>query len=163
MAEREYAVAFEAVSITLAQDLFNIAPAGDKPIRLTGLTLANVGGTADAGDAQEEMLRISIRRMLATVTNGTGGSTPTATPMDQSDTAAGVTVRANDATTRASTSGTNSLYAADGWNNRVPYAQFWPPGSRLECGISTSRIIIGLDTAPADAMLVSGTAYFIEV
>lgn len=160
---RQYSVAFENVAITAVQDLFNIAPAADKPIKLYGLTLANVGGAADAGDAQEEMLRISIRRMLATVTNGTGGTTPTPVPLDQIDTASGATVRANDATTRASTSGTNHLWLPDGWNVRIPYAQWFPPEFCLEASLSTTRIIIGLDTAPADSLSVSGCAFFEEV
>lgn len=160
---RQYSVAFEAVSITVAQDLFNIAPGADKPIHLVGLTLAAAGGTADAGDAQEELLRVSVRRFAATVTAGTGGSTPTAVPKDSDDTAAGTTCRANDGTTRASTSGTNWLWHADGWNQRVPYAMWWPENFQLSAQTTGQRIIVGLDTAPADALLVSGTLYFDEV
>ena len=39
---REYSVSFEAVAITLVQDLFNLQPAADKPIHLAGLTICNV-------------------------------------------------------------------------------------------------------------------------
>lgn len=159
---RSYSASFENVAITAAQDLFNIAPAADKPIKLQALVISNVGGAADAGDAQEELLRISIRRFLATVTNGTGGSTPTPVALDPSDAASGATVRANDATTRASTSGTNSLFHADGFNVRIPYQMIWTPETQLEIAGTVQRIIIGLDTAPADSLSVSGTVYFEE-
>ena len=159
---RRYSVAFENVSITLAQDLFNLAPAADKPIRIRGVTLCNVGGAADAGDAQEELLRLSIRRFGATVTNGTGGTSPTPMTKDVDDVAAGFTCRVNDATTRASTSGTNSLWMPDGWNVRIPYALFFPEKHQLQAQTTGQRIIIGLDTAPADALSVSGCAFIAE-
>jgi hypothetical protein len=159
---RRYAVGFENVTITLVQDLFNLAPAADKPIRIAGLTLCNVGGAADAGDAQEELLRLSIRRFAATVTNGTGGSTPTPTPTDPNDTAAAFTTRCNDATTRATTSGTNSLWLPDGWNVRIPYAMWFPPEFQVEAQGTVARIIVGLDTAPADALSVSGSLFVEE-
>lgn len=159
---REYSVSFENVSITVAQDLFNLAPAADKPFHVVGLTLCNVGGAADAGDAQEELLRISVRRMGATVTNGTGGSTPTPVPKDIDDTAAGFTARANDATTRATTSGTNSLWFADGWNVRIPYAMWFPEKFCLQAQTTAQRVIIGLDSAPADALSVSGCVFISE-
>jgi hypothetical protein len=159
---RQYTVGFENVAITAVQDLFNLTPAADKPIRLCGLTLCNVGGAADAGDAQEELLRLSIRRMAATVTNGTGGTTPTPQPKDPNDAAAGVTARANDATTRATTTGTNTLWLPDGWNVRIPYTMWFDPDFRLEAAGTAQRIIIGLDTAPADSLAVSGCAFVEE-
>lgn len=162
LASRQYSVAFENVSISAVQDLFNIAPASDKPIRLVGLTLSNVDGTTLVGDANEDMLRLSIRRMLATVTNGTGGSSATPVSKDQNDTAFGGTARVNDATTRASTSGTNSLWLPDGWNTRIPYALWFPPEMCLEASVSTTHIIVGLDTAPKSAVHCSGCLFFEE-
>src|SRR4051812_28729632 len=160
---REYTVSFENVAITAVQDLFNLAPAADKPIRLIGLTLSNVGGAADAGDAQEELLRLSIRRMTATVTNGTGGSTPTPVRKDIDDAAASFTSRCNDATTRATTTGTNDLWLPDGWNVRIPYAMWFPEDWHLESQATTQHVIIGLDTAPADSLSVSGCAFLREI
>jgi hypothetical protein len=160
---REYSVCFENVSVTLVQDLFNLQPGADRPVSIAGLTLCNVGGAADAGDAQEELLRLSFRRMTATVTNGTGGSSPTPVVKDIDDVAASFTARANDATTRATTSGANTLWFADGWNVRIPYAMWFPEDFQLQGQTTANRLIIGLDTAPADALAVSGCVFIREM
>ena len=159
---RQYSVSFENVAITAVQDLFNLAPAADKPIRILGFTLSNVAGTGFAGDAKEDLLRISIRRFAATVTNGTGGTAPTPTLKDPNDAAAGFTARVNDATTRATTTGSNVLYMADGWNTRVPYAMWFTPETQPEAAGSATRLIVGLDLAPSASVNVSGTIYVEE-
>src|SRR5262245_54489209 len=75
-----YTVVFENVTVSASQDLFELTPADDKPVRLRGLVLSNVGGIADAGDAQEELLRLLVRRGHST--GGSGGTAPTARPLD---------------------------------------------------------------------------------
>ena len=65
---RAYSVIFTAVAVTATQDLFYIKPAADKICVLEAVYLSNVGGTADAGDAQEELLRVEFIRLPATVT-----------------------------------------------------------------------------------------------
>jgi hypothetical protein len=85
---RLYTVTFVGVSATAAQDLFYIKPAADKPCILEAVYLSNVGGTADAGDAQEELLRLEVIRLPATVTAGSVGTAPTPTPVNPNDTAA---------------------------------------------------------------------------
>lgn len=47
-----YTVIFEHVTVSASQDFLEITPADDKPLKLLGLTLDRVGGTADVGDAQ---------------------------------------------------------------------------------------------------------------
>src|SRR3954463_7635391 len=124
---RSSALTFENVAIAAAQDIFYIKPAADKICIIEAIYLSNVGGAADAGDAQEELLRLVVNRLPATVTVGSGGSasaTGTLNPLSVNDTAAGFTGRTND-TTPATTSGTARTLHADGWNVRVPYV--WMP------------------------------------
>src|SRR4051812_19024204 len=95
---RLYTVPFVGVAITAVQDLAYIKPAADKICVLEGFYPSNVGGTADAGDAQEELLRIEIIRLPATVTAGSVGTAPTPGPTAVNDSAAGFAARVNDTT-----------------------------------------------------------------
>jgi len=152
---RVYTVSFENVSIAAAQDLFELRPADDKPIKLLGLVLSNVGGTADAGDAQEELLRLLVRR--GHTTSGSGGTAPTPVPVDRSGAAAGFAAEVNNTT--IATVGTTQDLHADGWNVRVPYQLWWPPECRPEAAQGDTTIVVRLVAAPADAIAVSGTLY----
>jgi hypothetical protein len=158
---RLYAVTFRAVSITVAQDLFYIKPAADKICVLEAVYLSNVGIAADAGDAQEELLQVNLAYVPATVTAGSGGSTPTPVPMSVNDTAASFTAHAND-TTQATSSGTIVYRHSDGWNVRVPFVYLPPPEHRALVA-NAAALTVRLDSAPTDAVLVSGTALVREM
>lgn len=159
MIGRVYSVVFENVAISAAQDLFEITPADDKPVRLLGLMLSNVGGVSDAGDAQEEDLRITVNR--GNTTSGSGGSAPTPQPLNSRDAAAGFTAEVNN-TTRATT-GTKVVLHADGWNTRQGYQFFWTPETYIMASQADTLLTIALEAAPADSFQVSGTAYFEEI
>ncbi|GIV03980.1 MAG: hypothetical protein KatS3mg015_2810 [Fimbriimonadales bacterium] len=158
---RAYTVSFVATSVSAVQDLFYIKPAADKVCLLEGVYLANVGGTADAGDAQEELLRIEIIRLPATVTVGSGGTAQTPRALLVNDAAAGFTARTND-TTVATTSGTAQTLHADGVNVRVPYVLIPPPEHRIAVA-NAEALVVRLQAAPADAISLSGTLYVREL
>lgn len=161
---RVYALTFENVSISASQDLFYVKPAADKICILEAFYLSNVGGTADAGDAQEELLRLVINRLPATVTVGSGGSasaTGTLNPLAVNDTSAGFTGRTND-TTPATTSGTARTLHADGWNVRVPYVWMPPPELRILVA-NAEAVVVKLLSTPADAVSCSGTCLVREL
>jgi hypothetical protein len=158
---RLYTVPFTAVALTVAQDLFYLKPAADKPIRLHSFELSNVGGTADAGDAQEELLRIEVIRLPATVTVGSGGAAVTPAPILPNDAAAGFTARAND-TTVATSSGTAQTKVSTGLNIRQPTPYVWVPEHRLVLA-NAEALVVRLNTAPADSVSVSGTAWVEEL
>jgi hypothetical protein len=152
---RAYTVTFVAVAVTATQDLFYIKPAADKPCIIEQFSVSNVGGTADAGDAQEELLRIELIRLPATVTVGSGGTAPTPNPIAVNDAAAGFTARVND-TTVATTSGTAKTLLADGFNVRVPY--LWLPVPEHRIPVSNAEaVVVRLNLAPADSINLSGT------
>ena len=154
---RPYAVAFEAVAITATQDLFEITPADDKPIAIMGYTLDNVGGAADAGDAQEEILRVSVVR--GHTTSGSGGSTPTPVPLSGIDTAAGFTVEANNTT--IASAGTTTVVPF-GWNVRTAGRELWPQEMWIWASQANTTICLRLGTAPADSLTTSGVLYVME-
>lgn len=155
---RLYMVPFENVAVAAAQDFFEISPADDKPVAIHGWTLSNVGGTADAGDAQEEFLRLSIVR--GHTTSGSGGTTPTISPAVFNDAAAGFAAEANN-TTIASTSGTTIW--ADGMNIRIGHSYFFTPETRPTASQANTTIVLRLVAAPADSVNMSGTLYVEEL
>lgn len=158
---RLYTVVFQAVSVSATQDLFYIKPAADKICFLEGVYVSNVAGTADAGDAQEELLRVEILRLASTVTVGSGGNSYTPAPVNVNDAAAGFTARIND-TTAATSSGSTTVMHADGWNVRVPFS--WPliPEHRHVVA-NAQALTVKLNLAPNDAVTCNGTAYVREL
>lgn len=155
MSGRTYAVTFSAVAVSAAQDLFEITPADDKPIEIVGLEL---GQSSDAGDAQDELLQISIIR--GHTTSGSGGSAPTPTPMSPNSAAAGFTAEVNNTT--AASAGTTTTLQTTCWNVRAGYVQWFPEGCRPVCGQGNTTIVVR-QTAPADAITMSGTLYVREL
>lgn len=154
MSGRIYAVTFSAVAVSAAQDLFEITPADDKPVKIVGIEL---GQSSDAGDAQDEVLQISIIR--GHTTSGSGGSAPTPAPLNPGDSAAGFTAEVNN-TTIASTGTTNTLHTGC-WNVRAGYINWFPEGARPMAGQGNTTIVVR-QTAPADAITMSGTLYVEE-
>lgn len=153
---RMYSVSFSAVSVSAAQDLFELTPADDKPIQIVGIEL---GQSSDSGDAQDEQLQISIIRGSAT--SGSGGSAPTPAPMSSSaQAAAGFTAEVNN-TTQGS-SGTAVTLMTTCWNVRAGYVNWFPENCRP--GASQANTLLRVaQTAPADAITMSGTLYVEEL
>jgi hypothetical protein len=161
---RLYTFTFAAVSISAQQDIFYVKPAADKVCVIEGIYVANVGGSADAGDAQEELYDVEIIRLPATVTVGSGGSasgTGDLNPSAVNDMAASFTARKND-TTKATTSGTARVLHADGWNVRIPYVWMPPPEHRLLVA-NAEAVVFRLNSTPADAVTCNGTMLIREL
>lgn len=126
---RIYTVSYQG-TITNAggdTDLLEILPADDKPIKLRGFVLSQI---SEVGDTAEEGLRISVLRLPATVTSGSGGSAVTPAPMDSADAAAGAACEANN-TTVATTSSTAVTLGEYGWNIRNSPYEHWYPDERF--------------------------------
>lgn len=158
---RIYTVTFAAGTIpaTNALDLFEVTPADDKPVALLGLLLDNVGVSADAGDAQEELLGLTVVRGYTA--SGSGGSAPTPAPLNPADTAAGFT--AETLNTTVATTGTAVTLAAFGWNVRVPCREFWPQELWPVAGQGNTTIIVRLAAGGADTISANGTLYVAEL
>lgn len=151
---RAYAVEFHNVAITVQQDLIYIKPAADKPVLIEEVKFAVVGGTADAADAQEELLDVELIRVPATVTVGSGGTSMTPNPLATNDAAAGFTARVND-TTKATTSGTLLNLDSDGMNSRIPY-YYLPAPEHRPVVANAQALVFRLNTTPADSITCMG-------
>lgn len=102
---RIYTVATEAVSLaTTPQDLIEIIGAAGKIVKIRRVHF----GATDTTLPTAQMLDLRCQFLGATVTNGTGGSSPSAKPVDPGDAAASFTAKANNSTTQASSSGTTN-------------------------------------------------------
>jgi len=152
---RIYTVVFSAVAVSVAQDLFEITPADDKPIEIVGIEL---GQSSDAGDAADELLQISLIRGFTS--SGSGGSAPTPAPMSPSESAAGFTAEVNNTT--VATTGTTTTLTTTCWNVRAGYIQWFPEGMRPTATQANTTIVLR-QTAPADAITMSGTLYVREL
>lgn len=153
---RLYSVSFKDVAVTAQQDLLEITAADDKPIVLHALYL---GQSSDAGDAQAEMLGLTIER--GNTTSGSGGSSPTPVPLDPGDAAASFTAEVNN-TTQAS-SGTAVRLHADTFNVQAGYAYIPTPETRIKASQGNTTLTIRINGAPADSLTVSGTAIIEEL
>src|SRR4051812_33169528 len=152
---RFYTAVFAGVAVTAQQDLFEINAPADAVVVIHDWTLTQ---STEVGDAQEEGLSILIKR--GATTSGTGGTVPTANPVEFGDGAFGGTVEANN-TTKA-TAGTIVTMGAYNWNVRVPFQQVYTPETRPYISPS-QRLTIELATTPVDSITISGMVTFAEV
>jgi hypothetical protein len=151
---RVYSAIFDAVAVSVAQDLFEIAPPATTGILIHGLV---IGQNTDYGDAQAEGLRILLIR--GATTTGSGGATITPNPATPGEAAASSTVKRNNTT--AATGGSPLTIHADCFNVQAGYQFWWTPETRLGCAPS-SRIVVNLPAAPIDAITMSATLYYEE-
>jgi hypothetical protein len=95
-----YSATFEEVAVSVVQDLFELNAPADAVVVVHGLEISQ------SSDTDSEQLNLLIHRGS---TSGSGGSTPTASPLEVGDAAFGGTVEANN--TSQSTEGRCSLPA----------------------------------------------------
>lgn len=149
---RMYAAVFEEVAASAAQDLFEVVAPADSAVAIHGVMISQ---SSDAGDSASEQLNILIHRAS---TSGSGGSSVTASPLNVGDAAFGGTVEANN--TSQGTEGTQ--LHAECFNIMAGLCIWWTPETRLILSPS-GRIVVELQSTPADALTMSGTIYFEEI
>lgn len=140
------------VSVSLAQDFWEIQCADDKPVAMRGCEFAQ---SSDLGDAAEEVLRTAVRR--GNTTSGSGGSAPTMRAADVHDAAPAAVLEANN-TTKATTAG--ATLTNSGFNIRIAPTPFWWPdnfGPLSDQG--QTSMCHELVAAPADAVTIDQTLY----
>ena len=153
---RVYSVNFENVAVTALQDLVEITPADDHPIKLLGIFLSQ---SSEIGDAQEEMLRVQILRGYTA--SGSGGSAQTPVPIDPGDAAATFAAEVNN-TTIANT-GSPAILHSESFNVRSGLAHYWTPETALKANQGDTTIAVRLLANPADSVTMNGTLYVEEL
>lgn len=141
-------------------DLWEILPADDRPCRIRGIRF---GQTSETGDAAEESVRISVIRMRATVTSGSGGS---AGAPEQVDLAAQAPTFASETnnTTVATTSGDTEIVEELAWNIRAtPYEVWYPDPDFAPMAVQGEGLLIRLQSTVTDDVTFAGTLWVEEV
>ena len=166
-----FTASFSGVAVSAAQDLFEIVAPADSRIRLLEI---DIGQYSDFGDAQAEIVAISVHR--GHTVSGSGGTSITAGATDSAyglininpyGRASGATVEVNN-TTVATTTG--ELLWATGWHIQAGF--LWRPDESAPRGLPpfrrhilikpSQRLVIRI-TAPADALTTNGSILFEEI
>lgn len=156
---RLYTTPISAVAVTVAQDIFEVLAPSDAVVIIHGWTLTQ---TSDAGDAEEEVLRVETVRGIGAVASGSGGSSVTPRQIELGEASYGGTVETNNTTRMATGSGTLDPLEMYGWNIRIPWTHFYTP--ELRPVISPGdRWTLSLLDAPADAITLSAQLWLQEL
>jgi hypothetical protein len=156
---RMYTISFFEQAITAANadyDLFQLDSAADKPIRIAQIDVFN---KSEIGDAQEEMVSMTIVRGNTTV--GSGGASATPRPINFADAAAGFTARTADSV--ISTAGTAVTLYSGGFNIRAGWSIIWPETLRPSTVDGAGFLCVRMATALADDAIFSGTMWVEEM
>ncbi len=154
---RKYTITVDAVSVSAAQDVFEITGASNKLLIIHEIKISQ---SSDAGDAQSEQLKVIMKRFTGAYTSGSGGSSPTPRPTDPGSPSASFTAEINNAS--QATGGTSVNLLADSFNVIGPGYHYLPiPESRIV--IAPSSALVVCITAPADAITLNGYAVVEEV
>lgn len=161
MSSKIFAVPFTA-TVTASggnADLWEILPADDLPCKIRGLRLGQI---SEVGDTAEEGLRISILRMTATVTSGSGGSAGAPEQVDLAAQSPGFSSETNNATV-ATTTGTTEVVEEMAWNNRnSPFEIWYPDPAFSPKAVQGQALLVRLQTTLADDMTFAGTLWIEE-
>lgn len=153
---RYYIVQFQAVAVTTVVDFLEIVPADDKPCFLKE---AHITQSTEAKDAEEELLRVAIRRGYTT--SGSGGTVPAIEKRNPSDAAAGFVAEANNTTVAAT--GTPAELHARSFNNRIGWHFEPTPEAYIPVTQAQTSLVVRLLAAPADSTTFDGEFHIIEL
>ena len=133
---RIYRAFFEDVSISVAQDMLQLKGASGKMLRLLGVGCYCTNTTL----ATSQSIKTRTRVLPATVTDGSGGSTPTVQKTDIGDAAASATALANN-TTKATSSGTVVVVDEGGAHLYNGYEKRWTRDNAPKIGPSQAAVL----------------------
>lgn len=166
---RIYTATFDQVAFAAAQDAFAvIATTTPKAVRLLRVVMNSTDVTIGAS----QMIDVQILNFIgATITAGSGGTTPTIQKVDNGDASAtGFTVAANN-TTGATTTGTTQIvydgafHAYNGMDESFAVDGSNPRGAAplmVQAAVNAGSIIVRLKNAPTGTIHLSGTIWIEE-
>lgn len=148
-----YSATFTDIAVTAAQDLLSVLPATQRPIEVCRVRIAQ---TSDVGDAESEMLRVSLIRGHTTAPSGGAAVTP-ALVSDSNQATSGVTARRNDTT--IASAGTAVTICDLSFNIMAGLDEIIPPEYRTRVQ-NANWVNVRLRAAPLDSLTMSGTLWF---
>lgn len=152
-----YTASFEQVAVTAVQDLWEILVPADAVLELLEIQLSQ---DTEEGDAQDEQLYCTLRRVTGAPSSGSAGGTPVARPHMTGWPASGCTIEANN--TSQLSGGTNVVLRAFAWNIRAGELYMPIPEGRFFFS-PAERLLLELETAPTDSVTMSGSITWREI
>jgi hypothetical protein len=146
---RVYTMTFKNVSISAVQDLMALYAGSTGAFEVHEFTLGQTTQTT------VQNLRISLNRLPATVTAGSGGNAGTLNKSRSGDAGATITGRIND-TSQATTGGTVVALREDVYNPINGYQYLPAPEDRPACN-PTEAMVVSLDSAPGSGISSNGS------
>ena len=155
-----YSMSFDGQSITAADgnvDLFELLCPSDAVFCLLH---AELGQSSDAGDAEAELIRISILRIHTSFVSGSGGAAGVEEPFHVGYSTAGTVTERNNETVATGTADTMLSTCV---NVQASPAWFYEPIPERRVWISPSdALVIRVMAAVADTLTISGSITWAE-
>lgn len=156
---RLYNLFIGGIDTTAALDIFQITAAAGIPVALHGFELYC---SSEIGDAQDELISVSLLRGSSGTTSGSGGFTPTtgSVPLYRADSSASFSYLNRNSTQMSG--GTITTLRSFVWDLRVMLVKHWTPETRPIIAPS-ERLVLRMNSAPADAQSFEGTIFVEEL
>ena len=151
---RIYTIRVAPTAVSAALDFLEIRPADDKPVVLHKVVITPVDSETN------QQVQATVRTLPATLTSGSGGSTPTIHSKSGHDASAGFSVEAFN-TSRATTSGTAQYHANEGFPSQGGF-EYLPDVSERPIAFDGEGFVIGIEESLAGAS-VGGYAVVEEI
>lgn len=144
---RIYTIRTAPTAVSAALDVLEVTPASNKPVIVHRVV---VSPTASETNQQ---VQVTVKTLTATVTSGSGGSTPTIHPKNTNDTTAAFAVEAFN-TTRATTSGTTHYHAEEGFASQGGF-EYLPYVSERPVVHNGQAFVVGIEESLAGAVVAA--------
>jgi hypothetical protein len=154
---RVYSAVFEGISVSAAQDLFEIQAPSDAAVRVLACYITNESSETS------EQLAFAIKRGEGSVTSGSGGAAVTPRPMAKGSPAFGGSVERNNTTQMAVGTGAIVTLHREGANVVGSGFAFVPQPGAEPIITPGDFLTVELINAPAAALTMSGVIIFEEI
>lgn len=145
---RCYTVTLAPTAIAVATtDLIELAAADDVPIGIRAIRILQI---TDFGDAQDEVVRVSIVR--GNTSSGSGGSAFTPIKKRPKDASASFTAEVGNTT--AASAGTTETVYSNGFNVRAGLDVIIPESDMAITDQAANFLVLRLPAAPADSLTI---------
>jgi len=151
---RIYTVRVAPTAVSAALDFLELVPATDKPVIIHKVVISPQDSETN------QQIRVTVRTLPATLTSGSGGSTPTSNERNTHDAASAFTVEAFN-TSRASSSGTVRYHADEGFPSQGGY-EYLPDIYERPVVYAGQAFVVGIEEN-LSAMVIAGYAVVEEL
>ena len=140
---RIYTVRVAPTAVSAALDFLEIVPATDKPVIVHKVVITPMDSETN------QQVQVSVRTLPATLTSGSGGSSPTTGPLNSHSAAAAFTAEAFN-TTRASTSGTAVYHCNEAFPSQGGF-EYLPDVAERPVVFAGQAFVVGIEETMSGA------------